>query len=128
MNNKKRFHTKSALNWYLEAGYFYGTLTESRARVLAGVNRTTFDRWLRGESAAPAATLELLRLHAFGEPPGGFGSTCWQGFRFANGRIISDYGIEFTPGDLRQAGRWKRLAMEYINVMECRKLKKEATQ
>lgn len=117
MNNKKarsHFATRSALGWFLDVGFHYGTLTENQARKLAAVNRTTFDRWLRGESSAPAATLELIRMYAFGEPPGGFGQPVWEGFRFQNGVLVSPYG-DLTPGDLRTFHFYKQTAHRYMN-------------
>lgn len=54
---RDRFSTQSSIKWFLDVGYHLGTLTETQARRLAGVNRTTFDRWLRGESSAPRPPL-----------------------------------------------------------------------
>jgi hypothetical protein len=109
MNNKERSHfsTKTAIEWYLDVGWHYGSMQESDARQIARVNRTTFDRWMRGESSAPEATLELLRMHAFGEPPGGFGNKDWSGFRFVRGLLVTDWGDDLTPGDLRNYRLYK---------------------
>lgn len=115
-NPRSHYGTRSALEWFLDVGYHYATLNETAARRLAAVNRTTFDRWLRGESSAPAATLELLRIHAFGEPPGGFGKE-WDSFRFARGVLVSPFG-ELTPADLRQFHYFKRLAVRYLASLE----------
>mgnify|MGYP001213505440 CR=1 FL=1 len=110
---RDRFSTQSSIKWFLDVGYHLGTLTETHARRLVGVNRTTFDRWLRGESSAPPAALELLRLHAFGEPPGGFGSRAWDGFRFQNGFLSTPYG-DLTPGDLQSFHFYRLTALQYI--------------
>ena len=112
---KKRSHraTQSTLEWLLKVGYHYATLQESQARELARVNRTTWERWRRGESSAPAATLELIRLHAFGEPPAGF-SKDWQGFRFQNGKLIYEDNLVFTPGDIKATYYWKKLAFMHM--------------
>lgn len=104
---RSHFSTKSALEWYLEVGWHYGSMRESEARQIARVNRTTFDRWRRGESSAPEATLELLRMHAYGEPPGGFGNKDWSGFRFVRGILVTDWGEELTPGELRNYRLYK---------------------
>lgn len=112
-NNLSRSHlaTRSSLSWYMDVGHHFATLTETQARDIARVNRTTFDRWLRGESSAPPATLELLRLHAYGEPPCGF-SKAWAGFRFQHGKLIAEHGDEWTPGDLKAVFYWKKMAFQ----------------
>lgn len=115
-NNLSHLATASSISWLLDVGGFYGTLTETQARALAAVNRTTFTRWLRGQSSAPAATLELLRLHAFGEPPGGFGSKDWRGFRFQNGALHSPYGDIFTPAELRAFWIYRRSGRPYAEI------------
>lgn len=107
--------TQSSIEWFLHVGYHYGTLTESKARQLAAVNRTTFDRWSRGESSAPSATLELLRLHAFGEPP--LASKAWRGFRFQNDFLTIDDAYTYTADDVRALWNWRRLAHEYLQLM-----------
>lgn len=116
MPNKKslsrsHFATKTALEWYLSAGHHYATMSPADARAIARVNRTTFERWQKGESSAPPATLELLRLHAFGEPPNGF-SKAWAGFRFQRDKLIAEHGDEWTPGDLKAVFYWKRMAFQ----------------
>lgn len=114
---RSHFATKSALGWFLEVGHHYATMNEAEALRLSGVNRTTFERWKKGQSSAPSATLELLRMYAFGEPTGGFKGE-WRGFRFARGKLISDWGTEFTPQDLRAFVQFKRLANEYLFFLE----------
>lgn len=100
--------TSSSLSWYLDVGYHYGTMTVTQARRLAGVHRTTWDRYIKGEISAPPALLELLRMTAFGEPPGGF-SKEWDGFRFQNGILSTPYG-DLTPSDLKQFWLFKQVA------------------
>jgi hypothetical protein len=111
---RSHYATKSALSWYLEIGYHLCTLTEAQARHLSAVNRTTFDRWQRGESSAPTATLQLIRMHALGEPPGGW-SNDWDGFRFQNGLLVTPHG-ELSPGDLQTFHFYKRTAHAYMSA------------
>lgn len=95
-----RYYAEAAqLDYLLEVGYFYGTLTEARARKVCGVHRTTWLRWREGTSRIPHAALELLRLHAFGEPPGH--SNEWSGFRFQNGVLVTPYCDNITPDVLK---------------------------
>lgn len=111
---RSRNSTKGALKWFIEVGYQYATMTETDARNIARVNRTTFDRWLKGLSSPPAATLELLRLHAYGEPPSGF-SKAWAGFRFQNDKIIDESGNEFYPNDLKAVFYWRKMAFNNMH-------------
>lgn len=106
-------NSKHSLKWLLDVGFHYATMTESHARKLAGVSNLTFNRWLSGETEAPAAALELLRIHAFGEPPGGFGEA-WRGFRFQTERLITPDGRYLTPSDLMAVFFWKKMASQYI--------------
>lgn len=109
----KKDNTKHAIKWLLDVGFHYATLSESHARQLAGVSKLTFNRYLSGETATPAATLELLRIHAFGEPPGGF-SNAWRGFRFQGDHLVTPDGRNLTPGDLMAVFFWKQTAAEYM--------------
>lgn len=101
-------HTANSLQWFFDVGYQYATMTPADAFHIARVERTTWHRWLKAESAAPAATLELLRLHAFGEPPAGR-SLAWRGFRFQNDQIITPDGRSLTAADLMAVFFWKQL-------------------
>jgi hypothetical protein len=67
---------------------------------IARVNRTTFRRWLSGESRIPPATLELLRLHACGEPPSTHFE--WQGWCFTQGKLFTPSNRGFSPVDIVQ--------------------------
>lgn len=75
-------------------------ISVSRCRDLAKVNRTTFDRWLKGETSPPAATLELFRLHARGEPPSI--SNEWHGWTFAQGLLFTPTNRGFAPHEIAQ--------------------------
>lgn len=120
--------TASSLSWFLDVGYHYGTMTETQARKLSGVHRTTWERYRAGKIAAPPALLELLRLTAYGEPPGGFDSKCWEGFRFQNGVLISPFGDVFTPAELRSFWIYRRSTEPYgvIAADESRRAAAEA--
>lgn len=105
--------SKYSLKWLLDVGFHYGTMTESRARQVARVSPLTFNRWLSGETTPPAATLELLRIYAFGEPPSG-NSEKWKGFRFQNDVLFTPDGRTLTPDDLMAVFFWKQTANMYI--------------
>lgn len=110
--------TASSISWYLDVGHHFGTMTEAQAMRLSGVHRTTWKRYRAGEISAPPALLELLRITAFGEPPGGFGTkNDWDGFRFQNGLLSTPYG-DLTPGDLKTFHFWKQTALRYIGETE----------
>lgn len=70
-------------------------ITRAEAFRIARVHRTTFRRWLNGESDPPAATMELLRLHALKEPPSTHFE--WHGWTFTQGRLFTPCNRGFTP-------------------------------
>lgn len=118
--------TKFALNWLLMIGEHFCTLSRSEAISIARVNRSTFERWEQGKTQAPLATLELLRLHAFGHPPSGL-SEAWCGWRFQHDKLINnDYNYSFTPQDLKAVIYWQPLANRLACELSSLKLKVEA--
>lgn len=123
-SDNKKEKTKNTLCWYLSVGLHYGTLTKSDAIRISRVNRITFYRWLTGRAAAPEATLELIRLHAFGEPPCGR-SIAWRGFRFQNEKLITEDGREFSPADLKAVFYWKQMAFNKLDIEGRREIYKE---
>lgn len=117
--------TKFALSWLLQVGHHYGTLTRREAIDIAQVNRTTFERWERGLSHAPLATLELLRLHAFGQPP----NHLWEGWRFVRGELINnDYDYALSEFDAKAAIYWQPLANKLACELSSLKLRLEVLQ
>lgn len=72
----------------------------TRCFELSRVNRTTFSRWLNGTSRPPAATLELLRLHALGEPPSTHNE--WRGWCFTQGKLFTPANRGFEPHEIAQ--------------------------
>lgn len=123
-NELKKLHTKNTLHWYLQVGFSYGTLTVTQAIDVCRVDKITFNRWLKGQSAAPAATLELLRLHAYGEPPAGR-STAWRGFRFQNDVLITEDCRTLTPGDLKAVFFWRQMAFNGLDAAARREIYRE---
>lgn len=109
-------HTQSSINWFLDVGWQYATITKTDAFHIARVERSTWHRWLNAEAAAPAATLELLRLHAFGEPPAGR-SIAWRGFRFQNDTIITPDGRALSTSDLMAVFFWKQIALDKLDTL-----------
>ena len=109
-NEQKKSITQSTIAWLLTVGASYGTITgATHAQQIVMVDRVTFYRWATGKAAAPPAALELLRLHAYGEPPAGR-SPAWRGFRFYADRLITEDGRELTPADLKAVFFWRQMA------------------
>lgn len=89
-------------------------ISSDKAFKIARVHRTTWRRWLDGTSHPPAATVELIRLHALGEPA----DPAFAGFRFVNGKLYDDCGRGYTPEDIR-ALEWHRIkSHQYLQAME----------
>ncbi len=108
--------TKATIDWYLRVGSHYGTITgHAHAREILHVDRVTFYRWIHGKAAAPYTAMELLRLHAFGEPPAGR-SAAWRGFRFYEDKLITEDGRELRPGDLKAVFFWKQMAFNQLDA------------
>lgn len=74
------------------------TITIAHCFRLAKVHQTTFNRWLDGTSNPPAATLELLRLHATGEPPSPHNE--WQGWCFTQGKLFTPSNRGHAPSEI----------------------------
>lgn len=72
----------------------------SRCFELAQVNRTTFQRWLTGQSNPPLATLELFRLDALKEPPSTHKE--WLGWTFTQGKLWTPANRGFSPFEIAQ--------------------------
>lgn len=76
------------------------TLTASEAFNIARVHRTTWQRWMNGKAEPPAATMELLRLHAEGRPASGYTKE-WNGFFFNRGKLYTpNVRFSYTPQDI----------------------------
>lgn len=86
---------------------------------LSKVHRTTFKRWLDGISEPPLATLELLRLHALGEPPSQHDE--WQGWCFTQGRLFTPSNRGHTPSEILM------LPMLHGNTARLREIEKSYT-
>lgn len=76
-----------------------GAVGEVRSRELLGVHRTTFRRWLSGESRVPESAALVLRLLADGLHPGA--SDEWRGFRFAGDALVLPDGRRYTARELQ---------------------------
>ncbi|WP_195742079.1 TonB-dependent receptor plug domain-containing protein [Methylobacillus flagellatus] len=103
-------NTPEAIDWLLEVGWHYTTMQENEAMQIARVNRTTWGRWRKGQIKIPPATLELLRLHAFGH------TMCnlhrqWDDFRFRRDALITPDGREMRPADLKAVFVWKQMCL-----------------
>lgn len=72
----------------------------SRCLELSKVNRTTFYRWLRGDTYPPAAIIDLLRMHAKGEPPSMHSE--WHGWCFTQGKLWTPANRGFEPHEIAQ--------------------------
>ncbi|MFD0930202.1 DUF3653 domain-containing protein [Methylophilus glucosoxydans] len=131
MNKKsdiKKLQSKNTIEWYLTVGWHFGTITTPyKAREILQVDRVTWYRWITGKAAAPYSALELLRLHAFGEPPCGR-SIAWRGFRFQNEKLIAEDGREFSPADLKAVFYWKQMAFDKLDNEGLKEIYQELKQ
>lgn len=82
----------------------------SQALKLSGVHRTTFERWLKGETTPPPAIMDYLRLHADGQ----IIDPAFDGFQFVRGRLYDDNGQGYEKGDIRSLAYFKRYAHAYF--------------
>lgn len=88
-------------------------ILEKDARRLAGVHKSTWTRWLCGQSTPPTAVVELIRLHAAGRiMPDDF-TDCY----FAGDRFYDDYGHGHTLADLRLFQLYRQHSGEYIALL-----------
>lgn len=124
-NIESRLNTKATIEWYLRVGWHFGTISgPSKIIEILQIDRVTYYRWSTGKAAAPYSALELLRLHAFGEPPGGR-SQAWRGFRFCTDRLITEDGREFSPADLKAVFFWKQMAFNSLDAPARREIYSE---
>lgn len=85
-------------------GFVRGGIDELRdvsAEIIAeitGVHITTARRWKRGEMP-PLSALKVVALHQTGEL--GTVDLKWNGWKLRDGKLISDDGTCFTPGEVR---------------------------
>jgi hypothetical protein len=94
-------------------------MTINRAMAICKVDRTTFKRWLLGQTKPPAATMELLRLHAYGEPPSLHGE--WSGWTFTQGKLWTPANRGYSPGEIEM------FPMLYSCMTELHEIKKSYT-
>lgn len=124
-NTINKSATQSQIAWLIQVGNHYGTITGTNfVQDLLQVDRVTLYRWTTGRAAAPYSALELLRLHAFGEPPGGR-STAWRGFRFFADKLITPDNRELTPADLMAVFFWKQMAFNQLDTAARREIYQE---
>lgn len=115
-NIENKLHTKATIQWYLRIGAHFGTIKSGHhIQEILHIDRVTYHRWSTGKTAAPYSALELLRLHAFGEPPAGR-SAAWRGFRFHNDRLITEDGRSLSPADLKAVFFWKQMAFNQLDA------------
>lgn len=117
--------TQAQIAWLIQVGNHNGTISGSGfVQDLLQIDRVTFYRWATGRAAAPYSALELLRLHAFGEPPGGR-SSAWRGFRFYSDRLITEDNRELSPADLKSVFFWKQMAFSKLDQAARREIYQE---
>lgn len=75
-------------------------MQENQAFDLSKVHRRTWQRWKDGECNPPAAVIDLLILHATGQPP----DKLWKDWRFSQGKLYSplNHRRGFDPVDVIQ--------------------------
>lgn len=92
----------------------YYHILDKDAFAIARVHRITWKRWLSGKSNPPAATVELIRLHALGEPA----DPAFAGCSFRNGKFWDDYGYGHTLGDLRLFPLYRSYSNQYFHTLK----------
>lgn len=92
----------------------YLPISEAQAFKIARVDRRTWARWRAGKSSPPAATVELIRLAALGEPT----DPAFTGFQFVRGIFYDDHGNGYTPGDVRLLAYYKQCFYKYIALQK----------
>lgn len=78
----------------------------SKCLALSQVHRTTFQRWLDGEANPPAATLELLRIHAMSDLA--TLTEQWQGWTFNHGKLWTPTNRGFEPHEVAEIPNFYR--------------------
>lgn len=118
----KKYTKRTAARSMLKEILNFYPISEGRAFKIANVHRTTWKRWLNGESNPHPAVIELIRLHALGEPP----DPAFAGCRFVNGVLYDDHGNAHTLGDLRVFSLYKQHHFQYMALLK--KLSREESE
>jgi len=93
----------------------YLRYADDTARALAGVNRSTWSRWLRGQSKVPHAVIVLMKIITGGELPQG--GDAWAGWKFKNGKLYDPAGQWHTPGTI-QEWHWTKQELQWLRARE----------
>lgn len=88
----------------------YYPINTEKAFKAARVHRTTWNRWLTGQSKIPPATLELIKIMLRGD----ICDPAFAGFYVTNGVLVDDCGREYTPGDIRACQYYKQMMVQYF--------------
>jgi hypothetical protein len=107
----------------LSRKYFYNELEHlfnvhpisiEKAFQVAGVHRTTWARWLSGETRIPPATLQLIKIMVRGD----LTDPAFAGFYTSNGVLFDDCGRHYEPGEIRACQYYKTLAFKYLSLLK----------
>jgi hypothetical protein len=85
-----------------------------KAFQVAGVHRTTWARWLSGETRIPPATLQLIKIMVRGD----LTDPAFSGFYTTNGVLVDDAGRCYEPTDIRACQYYKALAFSYLALQK----------
>lgn len=91
----------------------YYPIREDVAFKAARVHRTTWRRWLNGESNPPTATVQLIRSLAIGALP----DPEFNGFSCHSGLIFDDTNTGYTPADIRSIPFFRAGHLRYVDAL-----------
>lgn len=91
----------------------YYPISEALAFKAARVHRTTWQRWLNGESNPPTATVQLIRSLAIGALP----VPEFNGFSCHSGLIWDDTNTGYTPADIRSIPFFRAGHLRYVDAL-----------
>lgn len=80
----------------------------------SGVHRTTWQRWISGETKPPRSTLLLIRMIALGALP----DPAFHGFTCHSGLIWDETNTGFTPGDIRSIPFFRAGQAKYVSALK----------
>lgn len=92
----------------------YYPISENAAFQAAGVHRTTWRRWLTGESKPPRATVQLIMTLSLGRLP----DPAFLGFTCHSGLLFDETNTGFTPGDIRSIPFFRSGQAKYVSALK----------
>lgn len=123
MTKRKIIKQSQLLPYTLNDLLSYYPISEAVAFKAANVHRTTWQRWRKGITTPPTATVQLIRALAFGALP----DAAFEGFTCHSGLIWDDTNTGYTPQDIRSIPFFRAGHLKYIDALkQIEQLKKDA--